>query len=141
MLMSMSGPQLQALGVKPTLVFLNADTPRYIKEVGPYLAPFAQIGSISESTEALPLHGPEFFFGSVSFHWEFMGAKGVHKQGVEAQGLITDRLAQLVADGTLVSMVTKRYPLSLATMRAGHELQESGSVIGKLVFTVGDSIA
>jgi hypothetical protein len=26
-------------------------------------------------------------------------------------------------------------------MRAGHELQESGSVIGKLVFAVGDNIA
>jgi NADPH:quinone reductase-like Zn-dependent oxidoreductase len=131
---------LQALGVQPSLVLLNADTSRYVKEVATHLAPFAQIGSVVESVEPIPIHDQALFYKSVSFHWR-MPTKWLFNVDVETQGVTITRLAQLVADGTILSMVTKHEPLTLSSIREGHKLQESGTVIGKLVFTVGNSLA
>jgi NADPH2:quinone reductase len=130
------GPQLKALGIEPTLVFINHDTARYVKELEEHIAPFGQIGSVVGSiTDSIPIHGMTLWFRSISFHWELQQTRVMFKRNVETHGQIVTQLAQLRAAGTLKNMVTKRETFSLASLRAAHDLQASGTIIGKIAFT------
>lgn len=75
-----TGPQIQALGVTPTLAFITYDTPHYIKELIPLMRYLGQIGSIVETDneEPVPVHSMDAFTRSLSFHWEFMAGKPMH---------------------------------------------------------------
>jgi NADPH:quinone reductase-like Zn-dependent oxidoreductase len=70
-----------------------------------------------------------------------MMAKTMYKYAEETQGHIVERLAQLATNGTLVSTITKRDTLSVAALRAGHELQASGKSMGKIVMTVPETLS
>jgi NADPH:quinone reductase len=135
------GPQLDALGFKPSLGFITYDTPRYVKELSPHMRAFGQLGSIVEGGDPVPVHDMANFTRALSFHWEFMFAKTMHKYDEASQGAIVAELAKLAAAGTLTSMITKNSVLSVQSLREGHGLQESGKSMGKIVFVVPETWA
>jgi NADPH2:quinone reductase len=55
-------------------------------------------------------------------------------EDMDAQHLLLNRVADLLDDGTLVPTVNRHGgALSVANLRSAHELQESGTAIGKTV--------
>jgi NADPH2:quinone reductase len=135
------GPQIEKLGVQPSLAFITYDTPRYVKELASVMRVHGQMGSIVEDHNIVPIHDMGVFLKALSFHWEFMFAKTMHKFKEETQGAIVDQLASLAADGTLISTVTKRGTLGVASLRDAHVLQESGKAIGKITLTMPEVLS
>ena len=132
------GPQLEALGVQLSHAFICHDTATNVEQLVPHMRPFGHIGSIVGGGAPVPINGDPAFFRSLSFSWELMGSKTIFGYRIETQGQILEKLGKLVEEGTLPTIVTKREVFSLATLREGLELQESGKVYGKLVFSVPD---
>ena len=102
------------------------------------MRPFGHIGSIVGTTGQVPISGDPAFFHSLSFSWEVMFTKTLFGYRLESQGQILEKLAKLVEEGILPSLVTKREVFSLAKLREAHKLQESEKVYGKIVFNVPD---
>jgi NADPH2:quinone reductase len=135
------GPQLKELGVVPSLAFITYDTPRYVKELAGSMRACGQMGSIVEDDKPVPVNDMGMFVRALSFHWEFMFAKTMHKYQEETQGKIVEHLAKMAADGTLVSTITTRDVLSVAALRNGHELQSSGKAMGKIAFSFPEALS
>jgi NADPH:quinone reductase len=112
-----------------------------VKEIASHVRAFGQIGSVVEDDNPIPVHDMGVFTRALSFHWEFMFAKTMNKYAEETQGAILEQIAKLAADGILVTMITKRDTLSVAALRAGHELQESGKGMGKIAFVVPETLS
>lgn len=73
---------------------------------------------------------------SLSWHWEFMFAKPLHRPTDDSQHRLLDRVAELVDAGTIHTTATRTLsPISPSTLREAHRLVESGSMIGKVVIT------
>ena len=72
---------------------------------------------------------------ALSFSWEFMFARSMYQTNDMAkQHQLLNRVSELIDNGTLVSTVTNNLgKLSVETLKAAHEQQESGRVIGKNV--------
>ena len=72
---------------------------------------------------------------ALSFSWEFMFARSMYQtDDMAKQHQLLNRVSELIDNGTLVSTVTNNLgKLSVETLKAAHEQQESGRVIGKNV--------
>jgi NADPH:quinone reductase-like Zn-dependent oxidoreductase len=71
---------------------------------------------------------------SASLHMEMVFSKILHGYDVESQGRTLEATAALVAEGRIRPIVTTRLAgLTPETMRAAHDLLESGRTIGKVV--------
>lgn len=82
-----------------------------------------------------PLNMSPLFNKSLSFSWEFMGARAIHHAHMHLQQDILDRCAQYVDNGVIKSWVGVVYDKATAeNLRAAHLLQSSGTAIGKIVF-------
>ncbi|EJD45397.1 GroES-like protein [Auricularia subglabra TFB-10046 SS5] len=147
---SLLGPQLESLGVKPSLAFITYDTVTYVKQLIPHMRAFGHIGSIVETTSSLddaesaqvvPIHDMGAFSRALSFHWEFMFAKAIHGYDIESQGKALATIVQLAAEGSLAPLVTVHRELSVANLTEMHALQASGKAYGKIAFTVPDTLA
>jgi NADPH2:quinone reductase len=132
---------LKEQNLTPSLALICYDTPKYIAQLIPTMRTWGKIASIVECDDPLPLHVPVAFARSLSFHWEFMFAKGVAGYDLESQGRALEKIGQLAADGTLESMVTEREVLSVESLRRMHTLQESGKAIGKVTFEVPETLS
>jgi zinc-binding alcohol dehydrogenase family protein len=133
-------PQIKALSLVPTLNFITYDTPHYLKELIPVTRPFGQFGSIVESEDPIPIHESLAMVGSFSFHWEFMFSKSMFNYNLESQGRILEQVGKLKEEGKIPSLVTFSKDFSVASLLEGHKLQSSGKSIGKIAFTVPDSL-
>jgi len=74
---------------------------------------------------------------SISWHWELMFTRSIHRTpDMAEQGLILDRVAELVDTGRIRSTETLRLgPIDAAQLREAHRLIESGRQRGKIVVT------
>ena len=72
---------------------------------------------------------------ALSFSWEFMFARSMYQtDDMAKQHQLLNRVSELIDNGTLVSTVTNNLgKLSVETLKAAHEQQGSGRVIGKNV--------
>ncbi|KAI8578669.1 hypothetical protein K450DRAFT_245973 [Umbelopsis ramanniana AG] len=130
--------QIDALGLTVDCAFLCFDTNGYLPILSEVVRPFGQIVSIVEVHE--PINFGEALFKAQTFHWELMFVKPATNYDVLSQGLILDKIADLIDNGTLKRLDTKTYDdLSVANLREAHETLENGKSIGKIVLTVTDS--
>lgn len=93
--------------------------------------PFGKIVAIDNpvALDLLPLKRK-----SISWHWEFMFTKALFGWGVESQGAILARVAELVDAGRVRSTArTVLHGITAANLRKAHSQIESGSTIGKMV--------
>ena len=74
-------------------------------------------------------------FKALTFSWEFMFTSSMFQtDDMDKQHELLNRVSELIDDGTLISTVTNNLgKVSAETLKAAHEQQESGRVIGKNV--------
>jgi NADPH2:quinone reductase len=128
--------QIDALGVTVDYALICYDPVQYLAELCEIVRPFGQIVSIVETKADIPLQGG--FLKAISFHWEFMFARPMFDIDLLSQGLALDKIAQFVDSGKIKRLDTKVYDnLTLANLKAAHEILESGKAVGKIVLEVG----
>jgi len=132
-------PQLAAIGYGNGVdyVFNCGDSDQNFDDavtaVGPY-GKLALITSLSKPVNIQPLFSKR---GTITF--EFMFARGLLKIHPEKQSAILDAVSKLLDAGTLVHTMTQRFDFTVADVVKAAELQDSGTVMGKLAITVAKS--
>lgn len=137
---SILGPVDENGGGSLKYALICYDTQKYLPQLSPLMSPFGKIASIVETDSPIPFHAPEAFSKSLSFSWTFMMTRPTTGYNMESQGRVLKQLAKLIDSGKVGGLVTDSKPLSVKNLREAHEKLESGKMIGKMVFTVGDGI-
>jgi len=72
---------------------------------------------------------------SLTFSWEYMFARSLHQMpDMEKQRELLNRVADLIDQGLLMTTVTRNLgKINAENLRAAHQMQEGGMVIGKQV--------
>jgi zinc-binding alcohol dehydrogenase family protein len=115
-------------------VFSTTGTDRNMAAYAEALKPFGRIVAIDDF-DSLPvgLLKPK----SISFHWEFMFTRSMFRTADQAvQHHILTQVARLADAGILTTTATRDLgPVTAASLREAHRIQESGSAIGKTTLT------
>lgn len=124
--------EMKALGISPRYVAALTNTDQHFAAITELIKPRGQIALIDDpkSLDVLPLK-----FKAISLSWEFMFARSMFQtEDMDVQHLLLNRVADLLDGGTLVSTV-KRHggTMNVENLQKAHELQESGTAIGKTV--------
>ena len=124
--------EIRALGISPRYVAALTNTDQHFAAINELIKPRGHIALIDDpkSLNVLPLK-PK----AISLSWEFMFTRSMFEtEDMDVQHLLLNRVADLLDDGTLVSTV-KRHggTMTVENLRKAHELQESGTAIGKTV--------
>jgi len=124
--------ELAALGIAPRYVAALTHTDQHIDAVVKLIQPRGTIALIDDP-KGLDI-GP-LKFKALKLCWEFMFTRSMFQTAdIETQRHLLDRVADMLDAGQLISTVTKRFgPMSVASLREAHALQESGRAIGKSV--------
>ncbi len=124
--------EMKALGIAPRYVASLTHTDAHFSSIVELVKPRGHIALIDdpEALDILPLKSK-----ALSVSWEFMFTRSMFQtEDIDAQHQLLNKTADLLDDGTLISTVnTHGGVLSVADLRAAHELQESGRAIGKTV--------
>jgi zinc-binding alcohol dehydrogenase family protein len=124
--------EMMALGISPRYVAALTNTDQHFAAITELIKPRGHIALIDDpkSLDVLPLK-----FKAISLSWEFMFTRPMFQtEDIEVQHALLNRVADLLDDGTLVSTVQRRGgTMSVENLRSAHELQESGTAIGKTV--------
>ncbi|MEM9543937.1 MAG: zinc-binding alcohol dehydrogenase family protein [Cyanobacteria bacterium P01_E01_bin.42] len=124
--------EMKALGISPRYVASLTYTDRHFEAIASLIKPRGHIALIDDppSLDIVSLK-PK----AISVSWEFMFTRSMFQtEDMDAQHKLLNRLADLLDDGTLISTVNKHGGvLNVANLRSAHELQESGTAIGKTV--------
>lgn len=124
--------QLKALSLEPLYVAALNGTEQHFPAIVELIKPRGHV-AIIDDPEALDILSGKA--KALSFSWEFMFARSMHQtDDMIKQHALLNRVSALIDDGTLQSTVTRNLgALSVETLKAAHQLQESGRVIGKNV--------
>ena len=127
------GPNLAAAGFETVdLIAALTQTERHLPTYVDVIAPQGRIGVIDDlaTFDVMP-----FKRKSVSVHWESMFTRPVFETAdVSAQHDLLAEVAALVDAGVLQTTAQRAGgPITAEAVRAAHELQESGTAIGKTV--------
>lgn len=124
--------EMKALGIAPRYVAALTHTDKHIDAIVELIKPFGRIALIDDpkGLDISPLK-----FKAISLCWEFMFTRSVFQtEDMDAQHMLLNRAADMLDDGTLVSTTNRHFgAMSVANLRSAHELQESGTAIGKTV--------
>lgn len=124
--------EMKALGIVPRYVASLTHTSRHFEAVQALIKPRGHIALIDDpgALDIMPLK-PK----ALSISWEFMFTRSMFQtEDMDAQHRLLSRVSDLLDDGTLASTVNRHGgALSVENLRAAHELQESGTAIGKTV--------
>jgi zinc-binding alcohol dehydrogenase family protein len=124
--------EMKALGLAPRYVAALTNTDQHFAAIAELVKPRGHIALIDDpkSLNILPLK-PK----AISVSWEFMFTRPMFQtEDIEVQRALLNQVADLLDDGTLASTVQRHGgPMSVENLRSAHELQESGSAIGKTV--------
>ena len=127
--------EMKALGIAPRYVAALTHTDKHIGAIVELIEPFGRIALIDDpkGLDVAPLK-----FKAISLCWEFMFTRSMFQtDDMDAQHKLLNRAADMLDDGTLVSTVNRHFgAMSVANLRKAHELQESGTAIGKTVLEV-----
>ena len=124
--------EIKALGISPRYVASLTNTDQHFESVIELIKPRGHIALIDDpkTLDIIPLKTK-----AVSVSWEFMFTRSMFQtEDMDVQHYLLSRVAELLDNGTLVPTVNKHCgTLSVANLQSAHELQESGSAIGKTV--------
>ena len=124
--------EMATLGIAPKYVAALTGTEGHWDAIIEMMKPRGHIGMIDDPA-AINWQGLKM--KALSFSWEFMFARTLHKaDDVEAQGVLLNRVADLVDSGDVVTTANKNYgALSEASLREALAAQVEGTTIGKSV--------
>lgn len=124
--------EMKALGISPRYVAALTNTDQHFAAITELIKPRGHIALIDDpkSLDVLPLK-----LKAISLSWEFMFTRPMFQtEDMEVQHALLNRVADLLDDGTLVSTVQRHAgAMSVESLRSAHELQETGTAIGKTV--------
>ena len=130
--------EMKTLGIAPRYVAALTHTDRHFDAIHELIQPRGHIALIDDpaTLDILPLK-----FKAITVSWEFMFTRSMFQtDDMDAQHALLNRTADLLDDGTLQSTVQRNAgALNVENLKAAHELQESGTAIGKTVLTAGSS--
>ncbi|MCY4180469.1 MAG: zinc-binding alcohol dehydrogenase family protein [Litoreibacter sp.] len=124
--------EMASLGIAPKYVAALTGTEGHWDAIIEMMKPRGHIGMIDDPA-AINWQGLKM--KALSFSWEFMFARTLHKaDDVGAQGVLLNRVADLVDSGDVVTTANKNYgALSEASLREALAAQVEGATIGKSV--------
>ncbi|ANM32255.1 Zn-dependent oxidoreductase [Acidobacteria bacterium Mor1] len=124
--------EMKALGITPRYVASLTHTDRHFGAIVELIKPRGHIALIDDPGE---LDIASIKLKALSFSWEFMFTRSMFQTGdIEVQHRLLNRVAAMLDEGTLISTKNKHLgEMSVDSLRAAHEFQESGSAIGKTV--------
>ncbi|MEM1370397.1 MAG: zinc-binding alcohol dehydrogenase family protein [Cyanobacteria bacterium P01_H01_bin.15] len=124
--------EIKTLGIAPRYVAALTHTDRHYSAIANLIKPRGRIALIDdpETLDIVPLKAK-----ALTVSWEFMFTRSMFQTpDMDAQHQLLNRVAELLDNGTLISTVNNHGgALSVETLRAAHEFQESGTAIGKTV--------
>ena len=124
--------QVKALGLEPRYVASLTGTDGHFPAILELIQPRGHVALIDDpETVDIKAGKPK----SLSFSWEFMFARSMFgMDDMDKQHELLNRVSELIDDGTLISTMNNHLGvMSADTLKAAHELQESGRAIGKTV--------
>lgn len=126
-------PQIAALGLPPVRQVISlTQTDKHFAQLVEILAPQGQLALIDDP-EAIDVRLLKR--KSLSLHWELMFTRSLYQtDDMQAQHVLLGELSRLVERGELRTTArTHLGKINAANLREAHRLQETGSVIGKIV--------
>ncbi|WP_110987133.1 zinc-binding alcohol dehydrogenase family protein [Acaryochloris thomasi] len=124
--------EMKALGISPRYVASLTHTGIHYEAIQALIKPRGHIALIDdpESLDVIPLKKK-----ALSVSWEFMFTRSMFQtEDMNEQHKLLNRVSKLLDDGTLIPTVNNHGGvLNVESLRAAHELQESGKAIGKTV--------
>src|ERR1700733_2558677 len=113
------------------MILSTAKTANNLPWIAKLLRPFGPLSVIDMSPSP---NANARMMKSASLHTEMVFSKVLHGYDVESQGRTLEAVAALVAEGRIRPIATIRLTgLTPETMRAAHDLLESGRTVGKVV--------
>lgn len=115
-------------------VFSTAGTDRNLAAYADIVKPFGRIVAIDDFG---PVEIGLLKSKSISFHWEFMFTRSLHRTAdLAEQGRILDQISRLVDAGILTTTATTDLgKINAEHLREAHRTLESGKAIGKITLT------
>ena len=124
--------EMKTLGISPRYVAALTHTDKHYEAIQNLIKPRGRIALIDDpgTLDITPLKRK-----AISVSWEFMFTRSMFQtEDIEVQHQLLNRVADLLDNGTLVSTVNNHGGrLSAETLQKAHELQDSGTAIGKTV--------
>jgi len=116
------------------LVFGTTGTEQNLAAYADFVKPFGQIVAIDDFG---PVEIGLLKSKSISFHWEFMFTRSLHRTADQAeQGRILNQIARLVDAGILTTTATTDLgKITAEHLREAHRILESGKAMGKITMT------
>lgn len=126
--------EIEALGIAPRYVAALTHTDQHFPAIAELIKPRGHIALIDDpkSLDIVPLKRK-----ALSVSWEFMFTRSMFQTvDMDVQHTLLNRVADLLDAGTLIPTVNHHGgSLTVANLRRAHELQESGTAIGKTVLS------
>ncbi len=124
--------EMKVLGIAPKYVAALTGTEGHWDAIIDMMKPRGHIGMIDDPAE---INWQGLKMKALSFSWEFMFARSLHKANdIDVQGVLLNRVADLVDSGDIVSTANKNYgALSEVSLRNALANQVDGATIGKSV--------
>ena len=124
--------EIKALGISPRYVASLTNTDQHFESVIELIKPRGHIALIDDpkTLDIVPLKTK-----ALSVSWEFMFTRSMFQtEDMDAQHRLLNRTADLLDEGILIPTVNEHCgTLTVANLQSAHELQDSGSAIGKTV--------
>ncbi len=124
--------ELKGLGVSPRYVAALTHTDKHFDAIGELIAPRGRMALIDDPGALdIALLKPK----AVTISWEFMFTRPMFQTAdMDVQHQLLNRVSKMIDAGQLQSTVTQNVgELSVDNLKTAHELQESGTAIGKTV--------
>lgn len=113
------------------VIFSTNSTDRYLSEIPELLRPFGHLVLIDDPSS---LDIINFKRKSLAIHWELMFSKTLYNYNLESQGIILNKVANLIDKGELKTTLAKVLKgFTSDNVKIAHESAEKGLSIGKNV--------
>jgi len=102
----------------------------YVKICANVLAPFGKMCSIVQGE--FDMYGTPSMAKSLTFVWELLSTKIRYGGNLEVHGEVLEKLAKLIDEGKIKSIVTKVFDFNCENLRKAHDMITKGQAIGKI---------
>jgi NADPH:quinone reductase-like Zn-dependent oxidoreductase len=102
----------------------------YVKICANVLAPFGKMCSIVQGE--FDMYGTPSMAKSLTFVWELLSTKIRYGGNLEVLGEVPEKLAKLIDEGKIKSIVTKVFDFNCENLRKAHDMITKGQAIGKI---------
>jgi zinc-binding alcohol dehydrogenase family protein len=102
----------------------------YVKICADVLAPFGKMCSIVQGE--FDMYGTPSMAKCLTFVWELLSTKVRYGGNLEVLGEFLEKLAKLIDEGKIKSIVTKVFDFNCENLKKVHDMITKGQVIGKI---------